>query len=64
MNDYHSNSAKVSKLIMWLPAKDDKGIHNFVRALKEAKEHSGHIKILKDLYKDIDIYLRTVGTSV
>ena len=54
MNDYHSNPDKVNKLIMWLPTKDDKGICNFVRALKEAEEHSGHLEIIKDLHISVN----------
>ena len=50
---YHSNSDKVNNLIKWLPTKADKGIRDFVRALKEAVEHSGHLEIIMDLYKDI-----------
>ena len=62
MNEYHSDSDKINKLIIWLPKKEGKGIHNFVRALKEAKEHSGHLEIVKEFHKDI--YLCNVGTSV
>ena len=64
MNNYLSDSDKVSKLIMWLPTKDDRGIRNFVRALKEAEEHSGHLEIIKDLHKYIHLHICTVGTTV
>ena len=66
MNLYHSDSDKVNKLIVCLPKKEGKGIHNFVTALKEAKEHSGHLEIVKDFYKDIYLhtYVKYVGTSV
>ena len=60
MNVYHTDSDKVNRLIMWLPTKAGRGIHNFVRALKEAEEHSGHLEIVNDLHKDI--YPCTVGT--
>ena len=53
MKDCHSDSDKVNNLIVWLPTKDAEGIHNFVRALKEAEEHSGHLEIIKDLHKYI-----------
>ena len=49
-NKCHSDSDKVSKLIEWLLKKDDRGIHNFVRALKEAEEPSGHLEIIKDIF--------------
>ena len=52
----HFNSAisimeKVNKLILYLPQKDYNGNCNFVRALNDAKAHSGHRAILKELYK-------------
>ena len=55
---YHSDSDKVSNLIEWLHKKGGRGIHNFVRALKGAEEHSGHFEIIKDLH------ICTVGTTV
>ena len=53
--EYFSNSnfitaEKVTKLIEWIPTKDENGIRNFVRALSEAHEHSGHNTILEHLY--------------
>ena len=62
MKKYHSDSEKVINLIVWLSKKEGRGIHNFVRALKEAEEHSGHLEILLHLHKDI--YLHTVGTYI
>jgi len=50
-NRYYSNAEKVNILIEWLPKKDEKEICNFVRALNEAHEHSGHSTTLKHLYK-------------
>ena len=52
-NKYIVKAEKVSYLIKCLEAKNEKGIHDFVRALDEAYEHSGHIDILKHLHKPI-----------
>ena len=52
---YYSDSDKVNNLIEWLPRKDDRGIHNFVRALEEAKEHSGHLVIVENLHISLGI---------
>ena len=41
---------KVNKLMEWIPKKDEKGVHDFMKALGEACEHSGHYVILKHLY--------------
>ena len=54
-NKYHSDSDKVTNLIEWLDAKNGIGIHNFVRALKEAEEHSGHLVIVENLHKNVCI---------
>ena len=53
MNKYHSDADKVSNLIMWLHAKNENEIHNFVKALFEAQEHSGHRVILNHLHERI-----------
>jgi len=45
-----SNTDKVNNLIEWLSKKDKSGICNFMRALSDAHEHSGHLAILKHLY--------------
>ena len=37
----------VNNLINWLSGKADEGIFNFVKALNEATEHSGHKQILQ-----------------
>lgn len=50
MNKLISKANKVTNLIMWIEAKDESGICNFVKALNEAHKHSGHIAILKQLY--------------
>ena len=42
---------KVNYLIPCLEKKDNNGIYNFVKALNEETEHSGHHAILKELYK-------------
>ena len=47
---YYITAEKVSKLIECIPTKDESGIRNFVRALSEAHEHSGHNTILEHLY--------------
>ena len=49
VNKLHSDADKVANLVIWLEAKNEKGIYDFVRALNEAKEHSGHIVILEHL---------------
>ena len=48
--DIFITTDKVSKLMEWIPKKDKKGVYDFVRALDEACEHSGHVVILKHLY--------------
>lgn len=53
MNKYHSDADKVSNLIMWLDAKSEKEIQNFVKALDEAQEHGGHRVILNCLFEKI-----------
>ena len=45
-----TTAEKVTKLIECIPTKDENGIRNFVRALSEAHEHSGHNTILEHLY--------------
>ena len=47
----HEDAVKVNKLIEWLEGKDDIGVRNFVRALNDAHEHSGHGVILKRLHE-------------
>ena len=42
---------KANKLIMWLEAKDEQGVYNFVRALNEAHEHLDHSVILEHFHK-------------
>ena len=51
--DAKSNSLveRVNKLIIWLEKKDESGIYNFVKALNEETEHSGHYAILKKLHE-------------
>ena len=41
---------KVKKLIEYIPTKNRNGMHNFVRALNEAHEHTGHITIIEHLH--------------
>ena len=50
ISELNPESKKVSNLILWIDKKNENGIHNFVRALDEAHEHSGHIAILEHLY--------------
>jgi len=45
--DFHEVS--VNNLIMWLEGKSDKGIIDFVKALNDEKEHSGHKQILNSI---------------
>ena len=52
-NKLHSDVDKVASLVIWLEGKNEKGIYDFVRALNEAEEHSGHIAILERLYENI-----------
>ena len=49
-NKFNSTADKVNILIQWLSTKDHDGIHNFVKALNEADEHSGHKVILEKLH--------------
>ena len=56
MGHFNSNISKVekvNKLISYLHQKDYNGNCNFVRALNDAKAHSGHRAILKELYKAV-----------
>ena len=46
---YHSKADKVSKLISSLKSKDKNGIYNFVKALNDEHEHSGHLVIIEKL---------------
>ena len=46
-----SPEEKVNHLIISLEKKEEDGVLNFVRALNDAHEHSGHIAILKQLHK-------------
>ena len=51
MNKFITTGEKVNNLITsWIPGKHEDGLCNFVRALNEASEHSGHITILEHLY--------------
>ena len=42
---------KVTKLIDTLRTKDEKGIHDFVKALNETDKYTGHLAILYGLHK-------------
>ena len=42
---------KVTSLIESLEKKDDEGIKNFIRALNDASEHSGHAEILQCIHE-------------
>ena len=44
---------KVNHLISWLDTKDHEGICNFVKALDEENEHSGHHVIVKKLHETL-----------
>jgi len=52
-NSNDSTAEKVNKLIEWLLQKDESGIRNFVKALNEAHEHSGHFTILNEMLVQI-----------
>ena len=47
MKDSHEVSA--NNLIQWLERKSDKSIFDFVKALNDEKEHSGHKQILETI---------------
>jgi len=47
MKDSHDVS--VNNLIQWLESKSDKSIFDFVKALNDEKEHSGHKQILENM---------------
>ena len=53
MNIHKTKAEKVNKLITSLPTKDQDGIHNFVKALNDAHEHSGHDVILDNLKEQL-----------
>ena len=42
---------KASSLIEWLGKKEDEGVKNFIRALNDASEHSGHANILQCIHE-------------
>ena len=44
---------KVNELITSLPTKDKDGIYNFVKALNDAHQHSGHDVILDNLKREL-----------
>ena len=46
-----SPEEKVNDLISSLEEKEEDGVLNFVRALNDAHEHSGHVAILEQLHK-------------
>lgn len=48
-SDHQSDKSKVNKLIESLKAKHEKGVYDFVRALNDGHEHSGHVTILEHL---------------
>ena len=51
MNKLIPSTEKVNNLItLWIPGKHEDGLRNFVKALDEAQEHSGHITIIEHLY--------------
>ena len=50
-NQCISSEEKVNRLITWLEKKKEDGVQNFVRALNDAHEHSGHVAILEQLHK-------------
>lgn len=53
MNVYKTKAEKVNELITSLPTKDKDGIYNFVKALNDAHEHSGHGEILDNLKEQL-----------
>ena len=50
-NQLISPNEKVNHLITFLEKKEEDGVLNFVRALNDAHEHSGHVAILEQLHK-------------
>ena len=59
---------KVNKLIMWLEAKDEQGVYNFVRVLNEAHEHPDHSVILeyfhKTAFRETTVYASYVASCL
>ena len=51
MSDSNSKQNKVSKLIDCLGGENETKIHNFVKAMAEAYEHTGHNALLHYLHK-------------
>jgi len=48
-NDIRATNVKVNSLIAFLSRKNEEGVLNFVKALNDDKEHSGHDAILRKL---------------
>jgi len=43
------HEVSVSNLIDWIQGKDEEGALNFIKALYDGREHSGHTEILNEL---------------
>jgi len=48
-SDHISDEQKANLLVEWLQKKDENGVRNFLRSLHQAKSHSGHSEILKEM---------------
>ena len=55
-NVYKENDEKINELMDWMPAKGGRWFANFVNILKETKDGTGHLMIIKalkdNLYKE------------
>ena len=58
MYDFQSDKSdqeKTISLINYLQKKDANGVQNFIRSLHGAKEHSGHLVILKEMSSKLTV---------
>ena len=46
-NNHKSPTEKVNYLLTYLESKDEKTVKSFLKALKEAREHSGHTELCR-----------------
>jgi len=53
-NELIPDGKKTTLLIDYLLKKNENGVHSFLRSLHQAKEHSGHSVILKEMSMQLD----------
>ena len=52
-NELIPDGKKTNLLIDYLLKKNENGVHSFLRSLHQAKEHSGHLEILKKMSNEV-----------